>query len=179
MASLVRLDQAKLHLGITVTDRDEDIELKSLQASAIILDYLKRRAHEGQMSAVVRTSSVASPSVITTVSPHGLATGASVFLSGHITSVPAINGLWTIAAAAGSTFTIPVAVTTAGTGGTVSVTWTQATVPLPVQASVLLLLAHLVDHRGDDSGSSFREPSSSVWAAIERLLVRSRDPALA
>jgi hypothetical protein len=103
-----------------------------------------------------------------------LTTGASVFIAGHVTSVPSINGLWTISAAAGSTFTIPVAVTTAGTGGTVSTTWTQNTVPLPVQASVLLMLTDLVEHRGDDT-----EATDQTWKAVERLLMRSRDPALA
>lgn len=52
--------------------------------------------------------------------------------------------------------------------------WTEATVPGPVKAAILVMLTHLYEHRGDDM-----IPDEAVWKAIERLLVRSRDPALA
>lgn len=59
--------------------------------------------------------------------------------------------------------------------------WTDTTVPLPVQAAMLIMLTHLYEHRGDDmtptpTGST---PDEDVWNAIDRLLKRSRDPALA
>ena len=174
MAALVTLEQAKAHLGTTHPDNDGDVQLKAEQASAIVLDFLKRRAHEAQTSAVIETSSVASPTVITTVSPHTFTTGANVFISGHITSVPSINGLWTISTPTASSFTIPVAVTTAGTGGTVSLQWTAETVPGQVQAAVLLVLTHLYEKRGDDMQSD-----EVLWQALGRLLWRSRDPAFA
>ena len=175
--ALVTLARAKGHLRIALdlTDQDDDIYAKVQQASTIILDYLKRRAHESQTTATIDTSSQASPTVITTVSPHGFSTGAAVFIAGHVDAVPTVNGLWTISAASGSTFTIPVAVTTAGTGGTVSVTWTEDTVPGHVQASVLLMIGHLYEHREGDA----TDADEVVWQAIERLLMRARDPALA
>lgn len=52
--------------------------------------------------------------------------------------------------------------------------WTDATVPRPVKAGVLLMLTHLYEHRGDDPATD-----ADLWDAIGRLLVRFRDPALA
>lgn len=56
--------------------------------------------------------------------------------------------------------------------------WTDLTVPPWVQASVLLLLTHFYEHRGDEFGSA-QDNDDRVWAAIARLCQRSRDPALA
>lgn len=97
--ALVLLPQAKLHLKVTDTNSDEDIQLKLDQASDIILDYLK---------------------------------------------------------------------------GGAGVSWTWKTVPGPVQAATLLMLTHLHTHRGDDM-----TVDAHVWEAVERLLMRFRDPALA
>lgn len=174
MAALVTVEVAKAHLRVTSDDQNADINSKIDQASAIILDYLKGRAHEAASSASIETSSVASPTVITTVSPHSFVNGSSVFISGHIDSVPSINGTWTISNVLSDSFTIPVAVTTAGTGGTSSVVWTEDTVPGNVQSAVLLMLSHLYEHRGDD-----QKTDEALWQAIERLLMRSRDPAFA
>lgn len=54
--------------------------------------------------------------------------------------------------------------------------WIDGTVavPKPVEAATLLLVAHLNENRGDNMA-----PDLQVWAAVERLLVRFRDPALA
>ena len=69
--------------------------------------------------AVIVSSSVASPSVITTPSAHGFTTGDLVTIAGHEGSTPDINGAHIISSASGSTFTIPVNVTVAGARGTV------------------------------------------------------------
>jgi hypothetical protein len=53
-----------------------------------------------------------------------------------------------------------------------------STVPPWVEASVLLLLAHLYEHRGDEFGSA-QDNDDRVWAAIANLCRRARDPALA
>src|SRR4029077_3116705 len=53
-------------------------------------------------------------------------------------------------------------------------TWTALTVPLTVQAAILLLLTHLYEHRGDDM-----KPDAEVWAAIDRLIGLHKDPVLA
>ena len=49
-----------------------------------------------------------------------------------------------------------------------------ATAPGNVTAAILLLLADLFEHRGDD-----QTLDEKTWTAIERLLVGIRDPALA
>ena len=97
--ALVSLVQAKQHLRITSYDSDNDVMLKVIQASDIVIDYLKSQAD------------------------------------------PA---------------------------------WTEDTVPGPVQAAVLLVLAHLHENRGDDMANDER-----LWEAVGRLLMRFRDPALA
>jgi hypothetical protein len=56
-------------------------------------------------------------------------------------------------------------------------TWDVDTVPGEVRSAILLLLAHLWEHRGDDLAPV--EYDAKVWEAIGRLLVRRRDPALA
>jgi len=57
-------------------------------------------------------------------------------------------------------------------------TWTPSTVPLWLQAAVLLLLAHFYEHRGDEFGAD-SDNDDRVWSAIANLCRRSRDPALA
>ena len=53
--------------------------------------------------------------------------------------------------------------------------WTDPTTgPMPVAAAILLFLARLSEQRGDDE-----EKDATLWAAIDRLLTRFRDPALA
>ncbi len=65
------------------------------------------------------SSSVANPSVITTVGDHGLATGDTVVIAGHTGSTPTVNGERIVTVTGAKTFTIPVNVTVGGTGGTV------------------------------------------------------------
>ena len=55
--------------------------------------------------------------------------------------------------------------------------WTYDTVPDVVQAAVMQLLGLLYEHRGDDFAPDNYD--ANTWAAIERLLMRRRDPALA
>ncbi len=66
----------------------------------------------------ISSSAVAFPTTITTASPHGLTSGDTVLVRGHAGSTPDINGEWTASVVTSTTFTIPVNVTTGGTGGT-------------------------------------------------------------
>lgn len=170
MAALVTLSTAKTHLRVEDDDHDGDIYATVIAASDIILNYLKARTN------TIASISVANPTVITTETPHSLTTGASVPIAGTSTT-PTVNGTQTVTVTGSTTFTVPVNVTVgqsvvAGTVG--PPVWTDATVPGRVQQSVLLMLTHLYEHRGDDMGGD-----ASTWDAIERLLIRSRDPALA
>lgn len=168
--ALVSLTVAKDHLRVKVTDDDGDIYLKVEQASGIILDYLKARL------IAIASVSVASPTVITTSVPHSLVSGTT-YTVGETDTTPTINGAQVVTVTGATTFTVPVAVTigqsdAAGTVGSPS--WTEATVPMSVQAATLVMLTHLYEHRGDDP-----ETDEALWQAIGRLLMRQRDPALA
>lgn len=77
-------------------------------------------------SVAITSSSVASPSVITTAAAHGLETGDVVTITGHSGSTPDINGSHTVTVLSSTTFSIPVNVTTGGTGGTVQRTSSRA-----------------------------------------------------
>jgi hypothetical protein len=68
----------------------------------------------------IASSSVTSPTVITTATAHGLTTGDRIKIAGHEGSLPSLNGFHTVTVTGGTTFTIPVNVTAAGTGGTIS-----------------------------------------------------------
>jgi len=79
----------------------------------------------------VTSSSVASPTVITTTAPHLRATGDVMSMAGHTGSTPALDGDYEITVISPTTFSLatrsvvdgvstltPVAVTVAGSGGT-------------------------------------------------------------
>lgn len=53
-------------------------------------------------------------------------------------------------------------------------TWTEETVPFEVQAAILLVLAHLHEHRGDDM-----DGDEKLWQAVDRLIALRKDPVLA
>lgn len=171
MASLLTLTEAKEHLRITTDDtsHDSDVYTKAQEASAIILDYLTERANN---AVAILTSSVGSPTTITTAGLHGFTSGASVTIAGHTNSL--VNGTWVATVVTSTTFTVPRSVSDAGAGGTAAVLWTDATAPFPVKAATKLYLTHLYEKRGDDP-----ETDEQLWMAIGRVLVRSRDAALA
>lgn len=74
------------------------------------------------LAPAIATSSVANPSVITTATPHYLWTGDTVTIAGHVGSTPAIDGSRVVTVLSPTTFTIPLNVTVAGAGGTVTPT---------------------------------------------------------
>lgn len=71
--------------------------------------------------AAITSSSEAAVTTVTTSAPHGMPAGSSVpvTIAGH-TSTPDLNGDHTATITGASTFTIPVEVTAAGSGGTAS-----------------------------------------------------------
>lgn len=68
----------------------------------------------------ITSSSIASPTVITTSAPHGLTSGQTVLIAGHTSVTPEIDGEHVATVTGASTFTIPVNVTADGVGGTVT-----------------------------------------------------------
>lgn len=164
--ALVTLPEAKRQLRIPpdIHDHDEDINTKLQAASDIVIDYLKSRAHK---VAVIATSSIANPTVVTTDEAHGYVTGETAVIVDHEDSVLDINGSHVVTVLSTTTFSIPIAVTVGGTGGSATVTWTPTNVPRRVHAATLLVLEDLYERRPID------------WDVQRRLLERSRDPALA
>lgn len=65
----------------------------------------------------ITSNTLANPTVVTTPVPHGLTTGDKILISGVITSNPTINGERAVTVISPSTFSVPVNVTTGGTGG--------------------------------------------------------------
>jgi len=172
MARLVTLAQAKKHLRVDTVDQDVDIALKADHASAMILRYLKGRRIE--VSTLVSSGGVA---MVTTPTPHGLVTNDVVSVWGA--TQLEYNGAFTVTVLTTTTFTYAVSGTPASPatgviGLSTAEAWTDLTVPGPVQASVLLLLAHFYEDRGEDLSSD-----EAVWKAIERLLVTYKYSALA
>lgn len=89
----------------------------------------------------ITSSSVANPTVITTATNHGLATGNKVILRNHSGSTPTLNGtVYTVTVTGLTTFTIPVNVTVGGTGGTIGVFPTPNLVDLIYADGYLYLL---------------------------------------
>lgn len=170
--ALVSIDQAKDHLRIDLDNVDDnaDLSLKVDQASAIVLDYL------GNRSIAIASISVANPTVITTSVPHSLTSGLSYTLT-DTTTTPTINGARVVTVTGPKTFTVPVNVTTGqstAAGTVASPAWAADTATGPMQAATLLILGHLYENRGDDM-----KADETLWAAVTRLLMRSRDPVLA
>lgn len=56
-------------------------------------------------------------------------------------------------------------------------TWTATTVPSEIKRAVLILVAYYYEHRGDDLATPNLD--AAVWAAVENIVKRRRDPALA
>lgn len=95
--------------------------------------------------ATIATSSVANPTVITTSAPHGLWTGDTVTIAGHVGSMPAIDGARVVTVLTPTTFTIPLNVTVAGAGGTI----TPSTLVQPLTLAEAKLRAGLAWADGD------------------------------
>jgi hypothetical protein len=172
MAALVDLEDAKRHLRITDDTQDADVALKIDQASAIILDYLK-----GRTLFVDEITRVGAVATVTTIHPHGLSTGHTVRIRGALQPEYNLSAAVTVTSTTAFTFAVAATADTPATGPIAiraEETWTSANAPGHVQAAVLLMLGHLFEHRGDDP-----ETDGDLWLAIERLLIRSRDPAYA
>lgn len=125
-------------LGLTY-NRDEI----SLDGSfmARILDAAATLTPAQGSAVTITSSSVAKPTVITTATAHGLTTGDVVTIAGHSGSTPSINGEHTVTVTSTTQFTIPVNVTTGGTGGTVTkngVTELSLVPLLPREVSIYL-----------------------------------------
>lgn len=77
--------------------------------------------------ATISAISAANPTVITTSAASGLTTGEPVTITGS-NSTPSVDGTWIVTVLSGTTFSIPIAVTVAGTAGSVQGTAATGTI---------------------------------------------------
>jgi len=71
-----------------------------------------------QLVIPITSNTVANPTVVTTPVPHGLTSADIILIAGVATSSPTINGQRVATVISATTFSVPVDVTVAGTGGT-------------------------------------------------------------
>lgn len=107
----------------------------------------------------ITSNTLANPSVVTTPVPHGLVTGQVILISGVITSSPTINGQRTVTVITPTTFSAPVNVTTAGTGGTFILASTTTGGSGYIQCSALSGFSGFV-------GKIMHSPDDSTYAAL-------------
>ena len=124
--AMVLLEEARAGPAFACSARPEALQL----AVDDVVNVSHRTPGWGATEAnthAILSSSVANPTVIDAPA-HGLPDQARARIAGHTGSTPSLNGDWTITLVDADHFTVPVAVTVAGTGGTVA--------PAPEQAWV-------------------------------------------
>lgn len=84
----------------------------------VVAGAVYRLLFPGATPVTITSSSIANPTNILCAAAHGLATGDTVLIEGHSGSVPNINGEHVVTVVNDTNYTIPVNVTTGGTGGT-------------------------------------------------------------
>ena len=70
----------------------------------------------------ITSNAAGAASPVTTAAPHGLTSGDGVLITGGTGSVPPIAGAWVVTVTSPTVFTIPLTVTTPGTGGSLTKT---------------------------------------------------------
>jgi hypothetical protein len=126
------------------------------------------------VATAISTSSVASPTVITTATPHGLTTGDDVVIYGHAGSTPSINGtVYVVTVTGPNTFTIPVNVTVGGSGGSVVSDYRMNTLADGTGTDVTSSLAVTATY-GANSVDYSLVSSSGAAAFITKLQARGR-----
>jgi len=104
-----------------------------------------------ERSVTILTSTVANPTVITTDVAHGLGTGDTTTILGHVGSTPAVDGSRVVTVLTPTTFTVPVNVSIAGTGGTV----TRTTALEPITLAEAKLQTHITHTDADTLLTSY------------------------
>ncbi len=161
------LDQVDV---MAVPDSNGWLEGKSLRAMASASgdgDTESTPVNNGTVGSAISitSSSIANPSVITSAA-HSLQTGDTVLIAGHSGSTPDINGSHVVTVISTTTFSIPVNVTTGGTGGTATRTSTRNGGEVQVQIS-----ANDLDTADDLTFIVRHSPDSSTWATAGTFAV--------
>lgn len=111
----------------------------------------------------ISSSSIAASTVITTPTPHGLMTGMDIYISGHTGSTPTINGARIVTVLSANTFSIPVTVTVAGTGGAFTLTSFENRPFTPPSPFIPYQQAYLLPAQPDDLGFSDKYREKGIF----------------
>lgn len=122
----------------------------------------------------ITSSSVANPTVITAPA-HGLITGDVIYISGHTSVTPDINGERVVTVTGVDTFTIPVNVSDGGTGGSFK-KLTQTNGVADIHVPALTLGGHtglIVKLRHSDDDSSYSDLATFTTATTAGVAYRA------
>lgn len=109
------VDEGQIVQDLATFTADWDTKTGGSNAADTPVDYT---TYDGNRAIPITSNSIANPTVVTCSKPHGLTTGDKVLIAGVATSDPTINGSRTVTVISTTTFSVPVNVTTGGTGGT-------------------------------------------------------------
>ena len=107
----------------------------------------------------IASSTPATPIAVTTVLPHGLVTGNSVYISGHLVNTAA-NGYWNIVVTSPTSFTLTGSISN-GTGintGTVEMVLTQSLPGRQIEAILFPTTQMTIDDIGGVNGKTLLAP---------------------
>lgn len=115
MADATYAVSGQLDRGVILQNWTQKVATWSTFTDGASVDYT---TDPDNLATPITSNSIANPTVITTPVPHKLTTGDVILIAGVITSTPTINGQQTVTVISPLTFSVPVNVTVAGTGGT-------------------------------------------------------------
>lgn len=179
----------KLHIANAVYNPSDAVELGQVlktyaavtAAGDTTATSVDQATNNQAANHAIVSNTIANPTIVTTLEAHGLIDGDVVVISGVSTSDPAINGqqVVTVTGAGGATkFSVPVNVTTGGTGGRVVRAWTKNGGAAFVSCSALSLGGYtnlLVTVQHSDDNSTFADlvvmTAMTVAPAAERKVV--------
>lgn len=114
----------------------------------------------------ISTSSVANPTVITTAAPHGLITGDSAIIAGHTGSTPGVDGEYTVTVTDATHFTVPVNVSSGGTGGTVTLTSTHFGLAAYLEVFSVVGTSMTVKLQDSADNTTFADITGAAFTAV-------------
>lgn len=123
----------------------------------VIAGVVYRLTFDGSAAVTITSSSIANPTNILCAAVHGLTTSDEVIIAGHSGSVPDINGRHTVTVVDPTNYTIPVNVTTGGTGGTSTgvpaITHNGTSLILPDAADIDVVVGDVMEIQSLGSGN--------------------------
>jgi len=114
MANASYVVSGQVDRGVIVQDWVAKTGDWNTKTDGTVVDYT---LDPSNVATPITSNTLANPSVVTTPIPHTLTTGDVILIAGVATSNPTINGERTVTVISPTSFSVPVNVTTGGTGG--------------------------------------------------------------